>query len=135
MIPITVVDPERVAWKGEATQVVFSIEDGLIGILTGHADSAFALKPCIARIQPSQGNELKFFFSGGIARIQGGSLTILADSAETPEQIDRRRAEEARQRAEERLASASRDVDYDRARLSLLRAVYRLQMAGSPENL
>lgn len=132
MIPVVVVDPERVAWKGEAEQVVFSIEDGQVGILTGHADSAFAIKPCIARIKPADGEERKFFLSGGVARIEKGALTVLADSAETPEQIDRRRAEEARQRAQERLASASRDVDYDRARLALLRAIYRLQMVGSP---
>lgn len=128
MIPVTIVDPERVAWKGEASQVVFAIGDGLIGIRTGHADSAFALKPCIARIQPAEGAEVKFFLSGGTARIQAGVLTVLADSAETPDQIDQRRAEEARERAQERLASASRDVDYERARLALMRAIQRLQM-------
>lgn len=131
MIPVTVVDPERVAWKGDAVQVVLSIEDGQVGILTGHADSAFAIKPCIARIQPSEGLEQKFFLSGGIATIKKGVLTVLADSAETPEQIDRNRAEEARNRAKERLSSASRDIDYDRARLALVRALYRLEMTSS----
>lgn len=128
MIPVTVVDPERIAWKGEASQVVFSIDDGQVGIRTGHADAAFAIRPCIARIQPQDGSETTFFLSGGVARVQKGVLTILADSAETPEQIDVRRAEEAKRRAEERLASHASDVDHDRARLALMRAIYRLQM-------
>ena len=128
MIPTTVVDPEKVAWKGEATQVVFAIEDGLVGILTGHADAAFAIKPCILRIQPSEGPEIKLFLSGGVARVRSGELTIVADSAETPEQIDRNRAEEARKRALERLGKSTTDVDYDRARMSLARAIFRLQI-------
>lgn len=131
MIPVLVVDPERVAWKGEALQVVFSIEDGEVGIRTGHADAAFAIKPCIARIQPVEGPEVKFFVSSGIARMESGALTILADSAETPEQIDRRRAEEALHRAKDRLADASHSIDYDRARFALMRALYRLQMTSA----
>lgn len=131
MIPVVVVDPERVAWKGDATQVVFCVEDGQVGILTGHADSAFAIKPCIARIQPKEGPEVRFFLSGGIARIESGALSILADSAETPEQIDRRRAEEAMTRARSRLSEPSHGIDYDRARFALMRALYRLQISNS----
>lgn len=131
MIPVTVVDPEKIAWKGDATQVVFAIGDGLVGIRSGHADSAFALKPCIARIQTPDGTEAKYFLSGGIARIQKGVLTVVADSAETPDQIDRNRAEEAKRRAQDRLAAANRDVDYDRARLALLRAIHRINLIES----
>lgn len=131
MIPVTIVDPEKIAWKGDATQVVFAIGDGLVGIRSGHADSAFALKPCIARIQTPDGAEAKYFLSGGIARIQKGVLTVVADSAETPDQIDRNRAEEAKRRAQDRLAAANRDVDYDRARLALLRAIHRINLIES----
>lgn len=131
MIPVTVVDPEKIAWQGDAAQVVFAIGDGLVGIRSGHADSAFALKPCIARIQTAEGSEAKYFLSGGVARIQKGVLTVVADSAETPEQIDRNRAEQAKRRAQDRLASASRDIDYDRARHALMRAIHRLAITGS----
>jgi len=131
VIPVTVVDPEKIAWKGDAAQVVFAIGDGLVGIRSGHADSAFALKPCIARIQTADGSEAKYFLSGGVARIQKGVLTVVADSAETPEQIDRDRAEQAKRRAQDRLASASRDIDYDRARYALMRAIHRLAITGS----
>lgn len=131
MIPVTIVDPEKIAWKGDATQVVFAIDDGLVGIRTGHADSAFAIKPCIARIQTADGTEAKYFLSGGVARIQKGVLTVVADSAETPQQIDRNRAEEAKRRAQDRLSAANRDVNYDRARLALLRAIHRINLIES----
>lgn len=131
MIPVTIVDPEKIAWKGDATQVVFAIDDGLVGIRTGHSDSAFAIKPCIARIQTADGTEAKYFLSGGVARVQKGVLTIVADSAETPQQIDRNRAEEAKRRAQDRLSAANRDVNYDRARLALLRAIHRINLLES----
>ncbi len=129
MIPVTVVDPEKIAWQGEATQVVLGIQDGSVGILPGHCDAVFALKPCIARIATGSGKEHKLFLSGGIARVESGRLTIVADSAETPEQIDKARAELAKKRAEQRLTQADRQVDYERARLALMRALTRLNLS------
>jgi F-type H+-transporting ATPase subunit epsilon len=128
-LPTTVVDPEKVAWKGEATQVVFGISDGLVGILPGHADAIFALAPEIARITTVDGTEKKLFLSGGVARISKGQLTIVADSAETAEQIDRQRAEKAKERAEHRLSQAHREIDYERARFALLRSLHRLEIS------
>ena len=109
-LPTTIVDPEKVAWKGEASQVVLGISDGLVGILPGHTDAVFALSPQIARINETNGTEIKFFVSGGIAKVQNGILTVVADSAETPNQIDRERALKSKERAEERLAKADRTV-------------------------
>ncbi len=125
----TVVDPEKIAWEGTTSQVVLCIPDGLVGILPGHADAVFAIKPCLLRITPEDGKEVKYFLSGGIARVVSGNLTIVADSAETPDQIDKDRALKAKQRAEERLSKASREVDYERARLALMRALYRLDLS------
>ena len=127
-LPTTIVDPEKVAWKGEASQAVFGISDGLVGILPGHADAVFSLSPEIARITTVDGTEKKLFLSGGVARIVKGVLTIIADSAEFPEQIDRQRAEKAKERAEGRLGQAHRDINYERARLALCRALYRLEI-------
>ncbi len=124
----TVVDPEKITWEGNASQVVLGIQDGLVGILPGHADAVFAIKPCLVKITPDTGKDVKFFLSGGIARVVSGNLTIVADSAETPDQIDKDRALKAKQRAEERLAKESREVDYERARLALMRALHRLDL-------
>ena len=83
------------------------------------------------------GTEVKSIRAGkanlrdSFARIQKGVLTVVADSAETPQQIDRNRAEEAKRRAQDRLSAANRDVNYDRARLALLRAIHRINLIES----
>ena len=124
-----IVDPEKVAWKGNAIQVVLGISDGLVGILPGHADAVFALLPEIARITSEDGTEKKVFISGGVARIVDGNLTVVADTAEFQEQIDKSRAERSLQRAKERLAKSDRSINYERARLSLNRAIHRLEIS------
>ena len=69
--------------------------------------------------------------SGGFAEVRNDKVIILADSAETPADIDRGRAERARERAEGRLSGRSQDeIDYARAGATLARAVTRLQVAG-----
>lgn len=129
-LPTTIVDPEKIAWKGEAEQVVLGISDGLVGILPGHADAVFAVQPCVAKITATDSTIKQYFLSGGIARVVGGKLTIVADSAETPESIDRARAEKAMERAKQRLQQTDQNIDYDRARLALMKAIHRLQLGS-----
>ena len=69
--------------------------------------------------------------AGGFAEVRNDKVIVLVDSAERPEEIDRARAEGARDRAERRLAGRSEsDVDYSRAMAALARALTRLQTAG-----
>ena len=73
--------------------------------------------------------------SGGFAEVTGERVIILAESAELPEEIDRARAERAKQRAEARLSGKSphgtpEDIDYARAVAALARAFARLATAG-----
>jgi len=128
-LPTTIVDPEKVAWKGDAVQVVLGITDGLVGILSRHADAIFAMVPHIARISLADGTEKTLFISGGVAQVHKGELTMIADSAEFPDQIDRDRARKAKERAEERLTKGSREINHERARLALMRSIYRLRIA------
>jgi F-type H+-transporting ATPase subunit epsilon len=69
--------------------------------------------------------------SGGFAEVRNDKVIILADVAETPGEVDRGRAERARDRAEARLAGRSQEeIDYTRAMCALARALTRLQVAG-----
>jgi F-type H+-transporting ATPase subunit epsilon len=72
---------------------------------------------------------------GGFAEVAGDRVIVLAESAEGPEEIDRARAEQARQRAEQRLAGRSpggahEEIDYSRALSALRRALARLEVAA-----
>ena len=69
--------------------------------------------------------------SGGFCEVRNDKVIVLADSAELPGDIDRARAERARDRAEQRLTGrSSEEVDYARAAAALARALIRLQVAA-----
>jgi len=69
--------------------------------------------------------------AGGFAEVRNDKVIILADSAETPADIDRARAERAKERAEARLSGRNQEeIDYARAAAALARALTRLQVAG-----
>jgi F-type H+-transporting ATPase subunit epsilon len=61
----------------------------------------------------------------------GKKVILLAEAAERPEEIDVARAQKAKERAEKRLSERSPDVDFDRARIALLRAITRLKLSSS----
>ena len=76
-------------------------------------------------------DERNLAVSGGFAEVRNDKVIVLADTAERPEEIDRARAERARERAERRLAGRTdEEVDYARALAALARAVVRLMTAG-----
>ena len=75
--------------------------------------------------------------AGGFAEVQPDRVIILAEVAEAPEEIDRERAERARQRAELRLSGRhpqgfenEGEIDYNRALDALARALARIIVAG-----
>ena len=133
---LTVVDPEHIAWKGLAKDVVLGIGDGLYGIRTGHADAVMLLSPSVLKITTDNDVKVKFFLSGGCVRIEKGVVTILASSTEPKEKINIERARQSLERARNRLNGGSKDVDYARARVALQRALTRLNFADvSVDNL
>jgi F-type H+-transporting ATPase subunit epsilon len=71
------------------------------------------------------------FVSGGFAEALPDKVTVLAESAERRCNIDIERARSAQARAEKRLKSGGEDVDYQRARAALQRAVHRVALAGT----
>ena len=75
-----------------------------------------------------KGTETTFaFVGGGFAEVVPDRVSVLAPVAERAEDIDRARAEAAKRRAEERLAHPLPDIDFERARVALLRAISRLE--------
>jgi F-type H+-transporting ATPase subunit epsilon len=69
------------------------------------------------------------FLADGFAEVLPDRVAILAQVAERAEDIDLARVEAAKRRAEDRLARPIADVDYERARIALLRALTRLQVS------
>ena len=127
---VEVVTPERVVYSGDARIVVAKGVEGDLGILPNHMPLVTPLK--IAPVQVKKADDSSDFIavSGGFLEVRKDKITILAQSAELPEDIDVNRAEAAKERAERRLAETGKDEsDFKRAQLSLQRAMVRLQVA------
>lgn len=122
--------PTRLVVSEEADEVVVPGIDGYFGVLPGHA-SLLALLG-VGEVTYRAGRTERYLaVSGGFAEVGPDRVTILAETAERPEEIDPARARAARERAEGRLAARGGDeVDYPRALSALTRAQVRLQVAG-----
>ena len=117
--------PERQFFNGPAEALRVCSTQGEIGVLPGHVSMVVALDAAPMHIKT--GGEWKLAaLSDGFARITATQVTILADAAEWPEEIEENRALAAKKRAEERLQSRLSEVEYVRSRIALQKALVRL---------
>ena len=122
------VTPERAIVHEEVDEVVLPGEAGFFGVRPGHAPLLAAL--ATGEMWYRQGTETKYaFVAGGFAEVVGDRVSVLAPVAERAEEIDLARAEAAQRRAEDRLARPKSDMDFERARIALIRAVSRLKVS------
>ena len=122
------VTPERAIAHEDVDEVELPGEEGFFGVLPGHAPLLASLRP--GEMWYRKGAErIHAFLGGGFAEVTPDRVSILAPVAERAEDIDLARAEASKRRAEERLARPMSDIDFERARISLLRAISRLDIA------
>jgi F-type H+-transporting ATPase subunit epsilon len=122
------VTPERAIVHEEVDEVEIPGEEGYFGVLPGHAPLLASLRTGVLWYR--KGSDKTYaFVDGGFAEVLPDRVSILAQVAERAEDIDVQRAEAAKRRAEERLARPVSEIDYERARLALLKAMSRLQIS------
>jgi len=128
--PLRVVSVERSLFEGDVEYMVANGGEGEIGVLARHAPLMTILRPGPLRIQETYGGEeLVLFVGGGFLEVLPERVTVLADVAEHADEISVERAEDARRRAQERLAgtvSADEEVEF---RNALAMAEARLRLA------
>jgi len=99
---VELVSVERPIWSGEATAVYARTTEGEIGVLPGHAPVLGALAPgWLVRILQADGVEQKVAVHGGFLSVREDGVSVLAEMAESSEEIDVARAREALERAGE----------------------------------
>ena len=131
-IELVIVTPERQLLREKTVEVQMPGENGYLGILPGHAPLITELGIGELTYRAKSASEpVHLAIISGFAEVLGDRVTVLAETAERPEEIDVARAEEAKKRAEERLASAANDpnVDWGRAAVALQRSLIRIQVA------
>ena len=125
-IKLLVNTPDRVFYHDDATFVELSTSEGDIGVYPGHIPLTAVGFPCGLSIH--NGNDIKkAAVHGGIIEILKDKITILAEVAEWSDEIDVERANEARLRAEKRLASHDSNLDMVRAEAALKRSLARIK--------
>lgn len=135
-IQLRIVTPERELAPDEADMVIAPGGAGELGILPRHMPIITTLKPGELRLRDGDVEHI-FVVAGGFMEVRnaevGGAASsqviVLANAAESAEDIDIGRAESARRRAEERLTGHTGDIDVVRAEAALLRATARLRVA------
>ena len=129
-IELVVVTPEKQVLRQSAKEVQVPGADGYLGILPGHAPLITELGIGELSYHDMSGKESEHLvIIRGFAEVLGDRVTVLAETAEFAEEIDIARAEAAKVRADKRLASGDTNIDWDRAAVSLQRALIRIQVA------
>ncbi len=123
---VEVISPDGAIFaQDDVDMVVARAEDGEFAIMKGHLPLAAALEMSVVRIKKGA-EETRVAVFGGFLENAHNKVNVVAPLAELADNIDVARAEAAKKRAETRLASHDADVDMDRARYALMRAITRI---------
>ncbi len=127
---LEIVTPEKRVVDTAAEEVQIPGKNGYLGVLPGHAPLITELSVGEIKFRAS-GEEQRLAVAWGFAEVLPEKVTILAESAERPNEINVERARKAKDRAEQRLVSGDTEVDVDRALDALHRAETRLEVAAN----
>ena len=131
---LEIVTPDKLLIREDAVaEAQVPGSQGSFGILPGHTPLLATLK--IGEMWFRKGQERTYLaIAGGFVEVLPDRVTVLAQIAERAHDIDVGRAEAAKQRAEERLARPSADIDLERARAALFKSLIRIQVASKARN-
>ena len=129
LFDLKIITPDRVFYSGKASSLELTTVEGEIGIYKNHIPMTTVLEPGIATITEEGGNKKEAALHTGFMEILGDRITILAEIAEWPDEIDRNRAQEAKIRAERRLQNDKSNINITRAELALHKALVRIELA------
>jgi len=126
---VKIITPEREFYNGEVEMIEFNTTEGEIGVYKNHIPLTTVLAPGIVTLH-EEGGEKKAAVHAGFAEILGDEVTLLAEIAEWPDEIDVARAKAAEERAKERLDGKAADIDFKRAEFALKKSLVRQQIVA-----
>ena len=126
---VEIITPDRIFYSGDASMVEFNTTEGEIGVYKNHVPTTVVLAPGVVTIH-EEGENKKAAVHSGFAEILNEKVTLLAEVAEWPDEIDVERAKAAEARANERISRKDADIDLKRAELALRRSLVRQSLIG-----
>ena len=130
LFSVKVVASNRIFYEGKCRSLVLPELDGEKGILAHHENMIIAIENGVMKIQQEDGEWIEAAVSSGFAQIINNRVLVLVLAAEKPEEIDIRRAQEAKERAEEQLRQKQSLQEYHISQASLSRAMTRIKEAS-----
>ena len=128
-LTLEIVTPDRALVTEQVDEVEVPGSAGYFGVLPGHAPLLASLQ--VGELWYRKGQEKYYLaIAFGFVEVLPDKVTVLAQIAERAEDIDLRRAEQAKARAEERMAGRNPDIDFERARVAMMKSLIRLQVAS-----
>jgi F-type H+-transporting ATPase subunit epsilon len=128
-LTLEIVTPDRSVVAEKVDEVEIPGAEGYFGVLPGHTPLLAMLQ--VGELWYRKGSETVYMsIAFGFAEVLPDRVTILAQLAERADEIDIARAEAAKRRAEERIAQPAAEMDYERARIAMMKALIRLQVAS-----
>ena len=122
-----IIASDGVFFEGRVRQIIIPAPDGAKGIMANHEDMLIAVDIGLAKVELPEGEWLEAVVGQGFAEIVNNRVTLIVETAEKPEDIDLRRAEEQKERAEEQLRQKQSIQEYYHSQASLARAMNRLR--------
>ena len=127
---LKIIASDKVFYEGRCRKLIIPAPDGEKGILPNHENMVIAIVVGTAKVQLAGDDEWRDLAVGtGFAEIVNNRVTLLVDTAERPEDIDVRRAQEQQERAQEQMRQKQSIQEYYHTQASLARAMTRLRVA------
>lgn len=127
---LKIIASDRIFYEGRCRHIIFpSADGGLVGILPDHENMVIAVTVGVARMELEPGKWQEIAVGSGFMEVVNNRVTMLVDTAERPEEIDVRHAQEQKERAEEQLRQKQSIQEYYHSQASLARAMNRLKVS------
>lgn len=127
---LKVIASDKTFFDGRAVSLVLPGLDGEIGIMAHRENVVIAVTIGEMRITDMEGKVITAIVGTGFVQMMNNRVTVLVDTAELPEEIDIRRAQEAKERAQEQLRQKQSIQEYHHSQASLARAMSRLKLSS-----
>lgn len=124
---LNILAADKVFYQGDCTSIIIPTRDGKYGIMANHENTVIGVSIGHAVFTDGDGKRQEAVFSTGICMIENNTVTVLIETAERPEEIDRLHAEQDAADARRALEHRRNVSDQRRAQAKMARAISRLE--------
>jgi len=128
-IRLEILTPEKMLFTEDISSVRLPGARGYFGVFPGHTPFISVLGVGTIKVE-RDGKISTFATTGGVAEVLPSGVSVLAEACESGQDVDTKRAEASKERAQKRIKEGGQDWDVQRAQLALARALNRLKVSG-----